>query len=798
MKLFSIITLMGFALLLFFMVSFENPISTAVNGDVSITSLASDFKIAPNTPLPEGSNFQNVSVASDPNNGFLVTWINTFLVGNTIYHHNYACRISITGEMLDSAAIHLQNDSNWHYYCPSAVFAGGNWIIAVNQGGLLEWVGAFRLTPSGVVSDIPPVNILDSTGMATILFPTLATNGQEVLCVTGIAGEGLYGSIFDPDLDILVDKFLILPDADADTAYRISTNGNNFFITFLHWDDTRIKLVIVNQEGQILSTQNVSDEHGFPFVNMGVPAIATLNNTTYITYFDAGALWIRRYSADGNPIDSSPVQVIESQDFNPFLEDISFGVMAHGYTDLVWANESFRFFWPMVSNPGMSMLSFKPDLSIDNNQAVLLNSQCQCKLRFGESGYRMSHSIIRASSLGNKVLTAWIDGREGNGRVYGNFFDILTTTTISGKVSVGGDGLSNVVMNGLPRNPTTNASGYYSAIMDEGWSGTVTPTKAGYTFSPSSQTYTDVSSDQTGEDYTATILTYAISGKVSTGDASIKMQAAGGVSGVMMDGFPENPTTDASGNYSATVDYGWSGTVAPTKAAYSFSPPSRDYTEVTSDQQDHNYTASLIQCTLTIVAEAGGTTTPSPASYAYNYGTQVQVTAFPDSGYQFSIWSGDVSSTTNPITITMDEDKSITVHFTADFPEQIEDGDGGGKKGGCFIATAAYGSPLHPHLDILRDFRDKYLVPNGLGRELVELYYKYSPFVATLIAKHKALKVIVRNQLVPFIAFSYIIVHFGPIFATIVFVLILAIPIFSVSFYRRKSKRVRSRVAAAS
>jgi len=73
-----------------------------------------------------------------------------------------------------------------------------------------------------------------------------------------------------------------------------------------------------------------------------------------------------------------------------------------------------------------------------------------------------------------------------------------------------------------------------------------------------------------------------------------------------------------------------------------------------------------------------------------------------------------------------------------------------------------------------------------LGRSLVFIYYKYSPFVADLIAKHKTLKVIVRNQLVPFVALSYLAVRFGTLVTTIMFVLIFAIPIFSISFRRRR------------
>jgi len=74
--------------------------------------------------------------------------------------------------------------------------------------------------------------------------------------------------------------------------------------------------------------------------------------------------------------------------------------------------------------------------------------------------------------------------------------------TISGRVTVSGSGLDGVVMGGLPSYTETDSSGYYSCVVTPNWTGTVIPTKPGYTFSPASQTYTDVTSDQT-MDYTA-------------------------------------------------------------------------------------------------------------------------------------------------------------------------------------------------------------------------------------------------------------------------------------------------------
>lgn len=71
--------------------------------------------------------------------------------------------------------------------------------------------------------------------------------------------------------------------------------------------------------------------------------------------------------------------------------------------------------------------------------------------------------------------------------------------------------------------------------------------------------------------------------------------------------------------------------------------------------------------------------------------------------------------------------------------------------GGCFIATAAYGTLLDPHVKSLRKFRDKYLLTNAPGKAFVRLYYKYSPPVAAIIGKYEILRTITRWSLAPLV-----------------------------------------------
>ena len=59
------------------------------------------------------------------------------------------------------------------------------------------------------------------------------------------------------------------------------------------------------------------------------------------------------------------------------------------------------------------------------------------------------------------------------------------------------------------------------------------------------------------------------------------------------DGGPQTATADGSGDYSIMVPYNWSGTVTPSLADYSFSPPSRTYTDLAIDTTGQNYDATI-------------------------------------------------------------------------------------------------------------------------------------------------------------------------------------------------------------
>jgi hypothetical protein len=159
----------------------------------------------------------------------------------------------------------------------------------------------------------------------------------------------------------------------------------------------------------------------------------------------------------------------------------------------------------------------------------------------------------------------------------------------------------------------------------------------------------------------------------------------------------------------------------------------------------------IVTVTLTISSTEGGSVTdPGEGTFSYPLGTEVSLVAEAASGYQFIYWSGDVSTFADidaaETTILMNGDCFITANFRS--PGSL-----------CFIATAAYGTPMAEEIGILREFRDEYLLTNPVGITLVELYYRVSPPVARFITEHPSLKPMVRAALLPAVAMSAVAVN---------------------------------------
>ncbi|MGB5925420.1 MAG: CFI-box-CTERM domain-containing protein, partial [Dehalococcoidia bacterium] len=203
--------------------------------------------------------------------------------------------------------------------------------------------------------------------------------------------------------------------------------------------------------------------------------------------------------------------------------------------------------------------------------------------------------------------------------------------------------------------------------------------------------------------------------------------------GTIADVYAATTTINMNGDYSITANF-------------EQVPPSQVYPTVTT-QAATNITTSSTTLNMSYTV---GDFSPVEVRFAYKKST--------DSAWSYTAWVSKTADGTHAEVLT-GLDFNTTYHFksrlkyngavvggtTLQFTTDTPSPSG---SGGCFIATAAYGTPTAKQIDLFREFRDAVLLKNTVGCQFVALYYQLSPPVADFIAGNALLTTLVRDLLV--------------------------------------------------
>jgi peptidoglycan/xylan/chitin deacetylase (PgdA/CDA1 family) len=330
-------------------------------------------------------------------------------------------------------------------------------------------------------------------------------------------------------------------------------------------------------------------------------------------------------------------------------------------TDEAVSNHIIYFFHGHVmGDPGeLSLADFKAwidYLAANNIPALTVNDV-----------YARTFSPIDITITGNMSITA----------------NYVRTPTISGNA-----GVSGAVLNYTGGNPVVaNASGNYSINVPNGWTGTVTPVKIGYNFSPTSKSYSNVIADQTGQNYTSMVgNTPPVIEEGTEVDVTMSMNGTPTPFSLTLNATDVDVSDTLTWSISSAASHGTaSASGTGTSKAISYTPTT-DY--VGSDSFNVRVSDGTATDTITVnvnmvaatiyalnVSKAGngsGTVTSSPtgincgttctANFSYN--SSVTLTAYPATGSSFTGWSGAGCSGTGSCHVTMGAARTVTATFT--------------------------------------------------------------------------------------------------------------------------------------
>jgi uncharacterized repeat protein (TIGR02543 family) len=135
--------------------------------------------------------------------------------------------------------------------------------------------------------------------------------------------------------------------------------------------------------------------------------------------------------------------------------------------------------------------------------------------------------------------------------------------------------------------------------------------------------------------------------------------------------YTAGPGGTISGTTPQVVNHGASGSAVTAVADPGYHFVTWSDAVATASRMEVNVTADISvsasfainSYTLSVATVGSGSVTRDPDQPNYTHGSVVDLEAFPDPGWHFVAWSGDLTGAANPISLVMDDDKSVTANF---------------------------------------------------------------------------------------------------------------------------------------
>ena len=497
----------------------------------------------------------NVYIASASNGGDVAPW------RGQVYQVNVTAAPTLAGNFVVVPSIAAPNGGGgiWGYGGVSADLANGNIYAASADDSIVSPAGTEGYTPH---SD----SILALNANVGLLGAYQAVEPTSYSCGAAPC-----------DLDFASTPLIFQPAGCSQLLAVGNKNGNLYLLR-------SADLIANGQPLQILTLNAAADSLGSGGVG-GTPVYNPANNMVYIV--DAG----------------------------PGVTGVAAGLVAMKVT----AGCTLQVAWS-VQMGGNDTPNSTPTLANgvvfvgQGNTGVIHGFDATSGTELWRSGpsYGAAATFAAPIVAGGKLFAGSWTSFNGGG-IVGAFSLPSASFSISGTVSPStlGSGTLMQLSGASNATATADSSGNYSFAGLPNGSYTVTPSKASFTFTPTSQPVTVNNGNVSAVNFSATAQTWSISGNVSVSGAGATISLSGGASA--------STTADSSGNYSFAGLLNGSYTVTPSKTGNSFSPTSKPVTVNNGNVSAVNFTAGTQTWSISgnvSVAGAGATVTSSGAASA--------------------------------------------------------------------------------------------------------------------------------------------------------------------------------------